>query len=331
MKKKTMLAALLAALLAACCLLQGCSSAAVDRDEIYIDQVPMEELQLEDEMVPLANGPAPVTDLLMPEASGVKVQSQGGAEIDYSNVQDGYVMVRFAGANSKKLKVQVAGPTTTYTYDLPTGDWVTYCLSDGNGRYKVTALQNTTGKKYSILASASFDVSLNDEFAPFLRPNQYVDYQDAKDTIAKAEELAGGESDPLKKVEKVYEYVVKNLTYDKSKASAVAQGKMTGYLPVLDSVLAEKKGICFDYAALMTGMLRSQGVPCKLVVGYAGTAYHAWVSVWTEEDGWVDGVIYFDGSVWQRMDPTFASSGNQSEKIMKYIGDGKNYTTKYLY
>ena len=25
-----------------------------------------------------------------------------------------------------------------------------------------------------------------------------------------------------------------------------------------------KKGICFDYAALMTGMLRSQGIPCKL-------------------------------------------------------------------
>ena len=33
----------------------------------------------------------------------------------------------------------------------------------------------------------------------------------------------------------------------------------------------------------MTGMLRSQGIPSKLVVGYAGTAYHAWISVWTEE------------------------------------------------
>ena len=118
-----------------------------------------------------------------------------------------------------------------------------------------------------------------------------------------------------------------NLTYDKAKASTVK----SGYLPVLDDVLAAKKGICFDYAALMTGMLRSQGVPCKLVVGYAGTAYHAWVNVWTEKDGWIDGVIYFDGTTWQRMDPTFASSSNRSETIMKYIGDGKNYTVKYLY
>ena len=84
----------------------------------------------------------------------------------------------------------------------------------------------------------------------------------------------------------------------------------------------------------MAGMLRSQGVPCKLVVGYAGTTnpvYHAWISVWTQENGWVEQVVYFDGKTWQRMDPTFASSGKQSESIMKYIGDGNNYTTKYLY
>ena len=128
-------------------------------------------------------------------------------------------------------------------------------------------------------------------------------------------------------MEKIYDYVVANLTYDKAKASSV----QSGYLPVLDSVLASKKGICFDYAALMTGMLRSQGVPCKLVVGYAGTVYHAWINVWTEETGWIDGVIYFDGTAWQRMDPTFASSGGGSDAIMQYIGDGKNYTQKYVY
>ena len=56
------------------------------------------------------------------------------------------------------------------------------------------------------------------------------------------------------------------------------------------------------------------------MVGYAGKAYHAWISVWTEESGWVDGVIHFDGVTWKRMDPTFASYENQSEAIMKYIG-----------
>ncbi len=129
------------------------------------------------------------------------------------------------------------------------------------------------------------------------------------------------------KVEKIYDFVVGNLTYDTQKAANVK----SGYLPVLDSVLSSKKGICFDYAALMAGMLRSQGVPCKLIVGYAGTAYHAWISVWTEEEGWIDGAIYFDGKEWHRMDPTFASANGGSESILEYIGDGSNYSKKYQY
>jgi hypothetical protein len=31
------------------------------------------------------------------------------------------------------------------------------------------------------------------------------------------------------------------------------------------------------------------------------------------------------------MDPTFASTGNQSSEIMKYIGDSKNYKAKFIY
>ncbi len=290
-------------------------------DAVTVAAAPL-DVYLEDAPVPMV---AP--EILMPEASGVAVEKNDKAEIDYSNITDGYVMARFTAATEKRLKVQVAGPTTTYNYDLPAGNWVTYPLSDGNGSYKVMVLENTTGSKYAVVASVSFQVTLKDEFAPFLRPNQYVDYAAAPNTVAKAAELTQGVTDPLAKVEKVYSFVVKSLTYDKEKAQTVK----SGYLPVLDTVLAEKKGICFDYAALMAGMLRSQGIPCKLVVGYAGTAYHAWISVWTEASGWVEGAIYFDGTTWQRMDPTFASSGKGSESIMKYIGDGSNYTVKYLY
>ena len=139
--------------------------------------------------------------------------------------------------------------------------------------------------------------------------------------------MSHGKTTELEKVQAIYEYVIHALAYDTSLASTV----QTGYLPDLDAVLEAKKGICFDYAALMTGMLRSQSIPCKLVVGYAGEAYHAWISVYTEKDGWIDNVIYFDGATWKRMDPTFASSGEQSDEIMKYIGDGTNYIDKYLY
>ena len=121
--------------------------------------------------------------------------------------------------------------------------------------------------------------------------------------------------------------MVRNLTNYKQKAKNV----QSGYLPNVDKVLAEKKGICFDYAALMTAMLRSQGIPTKLVVGYTGDVYHAWINTFIPEKGWVEGIIFFDGTTWKLMDPTFASSANQSKQIMEYIGNGSNYSAKYVY
>ena len=53
--------------------------------------------------------------------------------------------------------------------------------------------------------------------------------------------------------------------------------------------------------------------------------------MWTEESGWVDGAVFFDGSTWQRMDPTYISSGKNSAAIQKYVGNGKNYNAMYLY
>lgn len=293
----------------------------------YVDEVALEDVTLEDEAVALAATPAALPTDLTPTASGTLVKKNDKAVIDYSNTKDGYVMVQYTASTTKRLKAQVKGPTTTYTYNLTAGTWETFPLSDGNGKYQFILYENIEGTKYAAVLSVSCDVALTDEFAPFLRPNQYVDYASAPNTVAKAQELTAGVTDPLKKVEVVYNFVVNNLTYDKQLAATV----QSGYLPVLDSVLAKKTGICFDYAALMTGMLRSQNVPCKLVVGYAGSAYHAWISVWSETTGWVDGAIYFDGTSWQRMDPTFASSGKQSQSIMAYIGDGKNYSAKYFY
>ena len=56
----------------------------------------------------------------------------------------------------------------------------------------------------------------------------------------------------------------------------------TTYLPDVDSTLSEKKGICFDFAALMCCMLRSQGIPTQLVIGYADACYHAWNRVYVD-------------------------------------------------
>lgn len=264
--------------------------------------------------------------VLQPEASGELEQRCTDAVIDYSHTEEGYVMACYTSQTESRLKLRAKGPSATYTYDMIPGQWAVLPLSDGNGNYRITVYRNISGDRYATVMSADFSVDLQDEFAPFLRPNQYVNYLDAPVSVEKGAQLCAGLDEPLEKVAAVYHFVVETLEYDYEKAASVK----SGYLPVLDQILAEEKGICFDYAALMTAMLRSQEVPCKLVVGYAGSTYHAWISVWTEENGWIDGVIFFDGHVWKRMDPTFASAGSGSEEITEFIENG-TYHEKYFY
>lgn len=293
--------------------------------ELFVTEAFEEDVSAEAEALAEAPPPA-VAVVLEPEAPGTAEERCDTAVIDYSHTAQGYVMARYTGQTESRLKVLVKGPTTTYSYNLTPGDWAVFPLSDGNGSYQAGIYENVVDSKYAMVLATAFEATLEDEFAPFLRPNQYVNYTQATQAVATGLEITAGLEDPLEKVAAVYDYVVSTLRYDYEKAETVK----SGYLPDLDLVLAEKKGICFDYAALMTAMLRSQEIPCKLVVGYAGQTYHAWISVWTEGDGWIDGVIFFDGHVWKRMDPTFASSGERSEEIMDFIEHG-DYTVKYLY
>ena len=154
---------------------------------------------------------------------------------------------------------------------------------------------------------------------------KYVNFTADSLPVAKAEELADGASSDLDIISSVYNYIITHFTYDYSKASSVT----SGYLPDIDEVFTSEKGICFDYAALMSAMLRSQRIPTKLEVGYSGDVYHAWISCYVDEIGWVDNIIEFDGKNWSIMDPTLAANNSASD-VKKYVGNGKNYVKVYL-
>lgn len=280
---------------------------------------------IEDEAVPLYQKPAG-SDVRTPVASGSVTYGNGRATIDASNTSNGYVMIKYTGGQSR-IKIQIA-KSTTYTYDLNARNtYEVFPFTEGNGTYSIKIFENVSGNQYAQVMSQNISVSLVDEFAPFLTPNQYVNFSNGSAAVNKGAELAASAADEIGVVTNVYNYVINNITYDTAKAASV----QSGYLPNVDQVLAQKTGICFDYAALMTAMLRSQDIPTKLVIGYSGGLYHAWVNVYIDNIGWVDNFIYFDGHNWSLMDPTFASSGGQSESIKQYIGNGSNYQAKYTY
>ena len=48
-------------------------------------------------------------------------------------------------------------------------------------------------------------------------------------------------------------------------------------------------GVCQDLSAIMACKLRTQGIPCKLMIGYADKQYHAWtVSIINGEEVFYD-------------------------------------------
>lgn len=261
-----------------------------------------------------------------PQASGSVTYANGSALIDASNASQGYVMVKYTGGTSR-IKVRIT-KGTDYTYDLnASGNFEVFPLTEGSGTYTVKVFQQVQGTSYAQVMSQTINVALADELSPFLYPNQFCNFTADSAVVATAASITAGISAPLSKVQAVYNYTVDNISYDYQKAATV----QSGYLPVPDATLASRTGICFDYAAVMASMLRSQDIPTKLVIGYTGGAYHAWVSVYITGQGWVDNIIYFDGVNWRYMDPTFASSGKGNAAINDYIANSANYQAKFTY
>lgn len=265
--------------------------------------------------------------VLTPSADGVNVYQNDFASIDASNTSQGYVMVKYNGTN-EKVKLQITCPDQScYTYLISDrGAYDTFPLTAGNGSYALQVLENVAGDTYTVSLAQSINVNIEDEFLPFLYPNQYVNFHTDSKAVSKGSDLAKDTYSDLDVVQNIYNYVIKNISYDTEKAQNVSYG----YVPDIDDTLSSKKGICFDYAALMASMLRSQNIPTKLEVGYSGDAYHAWISTYIDDKGWVDDIIQFNGDTWQIMDPTLAAT-NDSAAVKKYIGDGSHYVVKYTY
>ena len=269
-----------------------------------------------------------VAKVLVPSAPGEQSFTSGAATLESSNSSLGYVMLNYNGKNPR-VRFRVTTPAgINYTYFVTGyGRYVAYPLSGGSGDYKFVVYEAVPGQDnlYSTALSQSVSVTVADEFSPFLYPNYYVNFQDTSACVKKASVLAGDCAADLDVVSAVYHYVSGSVTYDNNKAKTV----QSGYVPSPDATLAAGTGICFDYASLMSAMLRSQGIPTRLEVGYVGELYHAWISCYISEVGWVDGIIKFDGSSWTMMDPTLAA-GSSVEKVREFLKDNI-YSVKYSY
>ena len=260
-----------------------------------------------------------VSDVKVPDISGL-----APLDIDTSAVNDGYVSV--AAESAERLKFQVTNGEMTYNYDLPNdGTPTMYPINMGDGSYLFRVMQNTSGNNYVELYSDTADVSLGSEFLPFLLPNMFCDYDGSSACVAKAKELVANAANEGEALSAICLFVVDNVGYDNDKAQKLAT--TSGYAPNPDETLETKTGICFDYSSLAAAMLRSQGIPTKIVTGYVdpNNIYHAWIMVYIDGT-WKTAQFNVESKTWSRVDTTFASTGGSS-----FVGEGVGYTDRYVY
>lgn len=250
-------------------------------------------------MSALAVTAALAAGILLPEQTE-DLAKKSGTVVDKGHADQGYIYVKHK-ASKKRLKLRISSGNQTYTYDLnQNGEYEVFPLQMGSGSYKVRVFEQVKGSQYSGVSSISFSANIEDENLPYLYPNQYVCYDGDTKAVEEAASICSGLASDQKKKDAVERFVTGKFMYDYMTALLVQDAG--AYLPDVDKTLRSRTGICFDFAALVCCMLRTQGIPTKLVIGYADNAYHAWNQA------------YIDGD-WQLIDTTAKITGTT---VMRY-------------
>lgn len=203
-----------------------------------------------------------------------------------SSLSKGKIGIQYPLKKNTLTKVIIKKDKSTYAYTLgksaPDTEW--FPLQLGNGAYDITIAEQASGNKFKVAANKKIQVKIDQAAEVFLNSIQTIEWTSADKAIVKAKQLTRNSKSDESKVAAIYQYIVNNVRYDKK----LAEEAKPGYIPDIERTFASNKGICYDYAALFAAMLRSEGIPAKLVMGTSNAVdeYHAWNEAYVN-DKWV--------------------------------------------
>ena len=137
----------------------------------------------------------------------------------------------------------------------------------------------------------------------FIQASRYVDV--SPETWRLAVDATNGEKDVWQTALRLMQFVHKHLAYE-SNATTVHTH--------MREVLAQRRGVCQDFAHVMLGLCRSLRIPALYVSGYLATERASATHAWTE--------VYVPGVGWAPLDPTHQRLPDQN--YVK-IGVGRDY------
>ena len=228
-------------------------------------------------------------------------------------LDSGIVTVGYNADTNSKLKVIVEKNGKKIAYNLKSdGTPESFPLQMGDGQYKVSVLRNIEGDKYKYISTKNVKLDLADDKLVYLASVQIIKWNSEMAAIKKSAELTKGLKTDNQKITAIYKYLISSIAYDYDKLASLS----SDYLPDIDRTIASGRGICYDYASIFAAMLRSQGIPTKLVKGYSTnvTGYHAWNEIYNNETG-----------KWMTVDTTYDAQMKESK--VKYSMEKS--TTQY--
>jgi hypothetical protein len=110
----------------------------------------------------------------------------------------------------------------------------------------------------------------------YLKSEKHVEL--TEEIKQKAQEIVSNKED---KSRAIYEWVRDNIEYDYEAQALIKKGQIPEKLGATHALI-DRKGMCYDVAALYTAMARSQGIPSSLVVGSWKGEFHSWSMAWVD-------------------------------------------------
>lgn len=226
-----------------------------------------------------------------------------GVNIGTEAIQTGMVSLRVSEIYDSKLLFLVEKDGNRYMYPVNDDGSLNYFpLQMGSGDYLVRLMENVEGNKYKEVVRKTVNLNESSGRDIFLQSVIEINWSEDSPAVLKAKSLTQGMISDTSKIKAIYDYITSNYTYDYNKISTLN----SSYIPDIDQIFYDQKGICYDYSALFASMLRSVGVPTKMVKGYSDLIpdqYHAWNEV------------FVNGS-WQVVDTTYDATYLQANKTV---------------
>lgn len=193
----------------------------------------------------------------------------------------------------------------------------------GNGVLQFNFSPSSSSKTINLRVRARTDFEPSNPFddavsgGSFLQDSAFVVSDAAVKT--RADDLVSGAGDDFEKLVRLTEWVYNNVEYDKSAVFSIGASNALNSRQVLDI----RRGVCKEFSHLLLGLLRSQKIPARYVVGFVYNGKEWGAHAWVEAD--VDGK-------WVPADPTFGEAGvlDASHVVMAY-GQDQNDTKLLLF